>query len=59
MLPTIRSSSIVGNIKFYNLNLVQTTNLKYNFKDVKPEDVGIINRRVYSDILNDVYDACY
>ncbi len=56
---SIRSSSIVGNIKFYNLNLVQTTNLKYNFKDVKPEDVGSINRRVYSDILNDVYDACY
>ena len=54
-----RSTSIIGNIKFYNLNLVETTNHKYNLVDTQPEDIGSVNKRIYSDVLNDVYEACY
>lgn len=54
-----KNVSIVGNIKFYNLNLVQFVNNRYLLSNVTPEEVGSVNKRVYSDVLNDVFEACF
>ena len=54
-----KNVSVVGNIKFYNLNLVQFVNNKYLLANVTPEEVGTVNKRVYSDVLNDVFEASY
>lgn len=54
-----KNVSVVGNIKFYNLNLVQIINNKIMLSNVTPEEIGSINKRVYSDVLNDVFEACY
>lgn len=54
-----KNVSVIGNIKFYNLNLVQIINNKIILSNVTPEEIGSINKRVYSDVLNDVFEACY
>lgn len=54
-----KNVSVVGNIKFYNLNLVQVINNKFILSNTTPEEVGSVNKRVYSDVLNDVFEACY
>lgn len=54
-----KNLTIIGNIKFYNLNLIQTINNKFILSGVTPEEIGTVNKRVYSDVLNDVYVACY
>lgn len=54
-----KNITIVGNIKFYNLNLVQVVNNKYLMSSVEPEEIGSVNKRVYSEVLNDVYVASY
>ena len=54
-----KNVSVVGNIKFYNLNSVQIVNNKIMFANANPEEIGSINKRVYSDVLNDVFEACY
>lgn len=54
-----KNVSVLGNIKFYNLNLVQVVNNKFVLSGTTPEEIGSINKRVYSDVLNDVFEACY
>ncbi len=54
-----KNITIIGNIKFYNLNLIQVVNNKFVLTGVTPEEIGSVNKRVYSDVLNSVYVACY
>ena len=54
-----KNITIIGNIKFYNLNLIQVVNNKFILTGVTPEEIGSVNKRVYSDVLNNVYVACY
>lgn len=57
--PNYKNMTVIGNIKFYNLNLVQNINNKFILSGMTPEEIGSVNKRVYSDVLNDVYLACY
>ena len=54
-----KNHSIIGNIKFYTLSLLNYVNSKYVITDVNPEQIGSINARVYSNCLNEIFEACF
>ena len=56
---TRKNVSIVGNIEFYNLNLLEFVNNKYILLNAVPEQIGSISTRVYSLVLSQIYDVCF
>lgn len=52
-----KNSSIIGNIEFYNLNLLRIEDGKYIIKNVQPEQIGTVNPRIYSLVMAQISDV--
>lgn len=56
---THKNVSIIGNIEFYNLNMLEFVNNKYIIDNAEPEQIGSISKRIYSSVLSQIYEVCF